>query len=525
MSESKFTKYTGVTFKHFKYDSLSSLVVFLVAMPLCLGIALASGAPLFSGLITGIVGGIVVALLSGSQLAVSGPAAGLAVIVYNAIEDIGFFEGFLVAVVLAGIIQLILGFLKAGTIGNYFPSSVIKGMLAAIGILLIIKQIPHVFGYDEDYLGDLDFWQNNDENALTALVSAFNNIDQTAFIISIVSLIILIGWNYIKIQSIKSIPAPLVVVLIGVGINALFMALDNGMALSQKHLVTIPVLGEETSFSDLFLFPDWSVLGKPVVYTAAFTIAIVASLETLLSIDAVDKLDPQKRRTPLNREMKAQGIGNIIAGLIGGLPMTAVIVRGTVNINSGAKTKLSAFLHGILLILAILAIPTIINMIPYACLAAILLVTGYKLANVGLWKKMYKIGPSQFYPFVITIVAIVFTDLLIGIIIGLLVGFFNILIKNMKNTYSFDKDSHKENEPIRLILSDEVTFLNKASMVKTLDGIPENSKVIIDARKTKYIDFDVIEAIELYTNEGAQYKNVEVELLGFDEFHKRYSLK
>jgi MFS superfamily sulfate permease-like transporter len=525
MSESKFTKYTGVTFKHFKYDSLSSLVVFLVAMPLCLGIALASGAPLFSGLITGIVGGVVVSLLSGSQLAVSGPAAGLAVIVYTAIEDIGFFEGFLVAVVLAGIIQLILGFLKAGTIGNYFPSSVIKGMLAAIGILLIIKQIPHIFGYDEDYLGDLDFWQNNDENAISALVSAFNNIDQTAFIISIVSLIIMIGWNYIKIQSIKSIPAPLVVVLIGVGINALFMALDNGMALSQEHLVTIPVLGEETSFSDLFLFPDWSVLGKPVVYTAAITIAIVASLETLLSIDAVDKLDPQKRRTPLNKEMKAQGVGNIIAGLIGGLPMTAVIVRGTVNINSGAKTKLSAFLHGILLILAILVIPTIINMIPYACLAAILLVTGYKLANIGLWKKMYKIGPSQFYPFVITIVAIVFTDLLIGIIIGLLVGFFNILIKNMKNTYSFDKDSHKENEPIRLVLSDEVTFLNKASMVKTLDEVPENSKVIIDARKTKYIDFDVIEAIELYTNEGAQYKNVEVELLGFDEFHKRYSLK
>ncbi|MGJ3235032.1 SulP family inorganic anion transporter [Marivirga sp.] len=525
MSESKFTKYTGVTFKHFKYDSLSSLVVFLVAMPLCLGIALASGAPLFSGLITGIVGGIVVSLLSGSQLAVSGPAAGLAVIVYNAIEDIGFFEGFLVAVVLAGIIQLILGFLKAGTIGNYFPSSVIKGMLAAIGILLIIKQIPHIFGYDEDYLGDLDFWQNNDENAISALVSAFNNIDQTAFIISIVSLIIMIGWNYIKIQSIKSIPAPLVVVLIGVGINALFMALNNGMALSQEHLVTIPVLGEETSFSDLFLFPDWSVLGKPVVYTAAITIAIVASLETLLSIDAVDKLDPQKRRTPLNKEMKAQGVGNIIAGLIGGLPMTAVIVRGTVNINSGAKTKLSAFLHGILLILAILVIPTIINMIPYACLAAILLVTGYKLANIGLWKKMYKIGPSQFYPFVITIVAIVFTDLLIGIIIGLLVGFFNILIKNMKNSYSFDKDSHKENEPIRLVLSDEVTFLNKASMVKTLDEVPENSKVIIDARKTKYIDFDVIEAIELYTNEGAQYKNVEVELLGFDEFHKRYSLK
>lgn len=340
-----------------------------------------------------------------------------------------------------------------------------------------------------------------------------------------VSLAILIGWNFLKNKNIKSIPAPLIVVFVGVGINALFMFLENGMALSQEHLVTIPVLGENTSFKNLFIFPDWSVLSEPVVYTAAFTIAIVASLETLLSIDAVDKLDPQKRRTPLNREMKAQGIGNILAGLIGGLPMTAVIVRGSVNINAGGKTKLSAFLHGILLIIAVLLIPTIINMIPYASLAAILLMTGYKLANINLMKSMFKVGPSQFYPFIITIVAIVFTDLLIGIIIGLLVGFFNILLKNMKNTYSFDKDSHQEGDPIRLILSDEVTFLNKASMVKTLDGIPENSKLIIDARKTKYIDYDVIEAIELYTNEGAQYKNVMVELLGFDEFHKKYSLK
>ncbi|SMG27555.1 Sulfate permease, MFS superfamily [Marivirga sericea] len=525
MSESKFSTYTGITFKHFKNDSLSSIVVFLVAMPLCLGIALASGAPLFSGLVTGIVGGIVVALLSGSQLAVSGPAAGLAVIVYDAIADIGFFEGFLVAVVLAGVIQLLLGFLKAGTIGNYFPSSVIKGMLAAIGILLIIKQIPHVFGYDEDYLGDLDFWQNNDENALTALVSAFQNIEFTAFIISVISLIILIGWSYIKNNTIKSIPAPLVVVFVGVGINALFIAMGNGMALSQEHLVTIPVLGENTSFEELFVFPDWSVLSNPTIYTVAITIAIVASLETLLSVEAVDKLDPQKRRTPLNKELKAQGIGNILAGLIGGLPMTAVIVRGTVNINSGAKTKLSAFLHGVLLIVAILIIPTILNMIPYASLAAILLFTGYKLANVNLMKEMYKVGPTQFYPFVITIVAIVFTDLLVGIIIGLLAGFLNILLKNMKNTYSFDKESHKEGEPIRLVLSDEVSFLNKASMVKTLDQIPENAKVIIDARKSKFIDFDVIEAIELFTNEGAQYKNIEVELLGFDEFHKKYSFK
>lgn len=523
MSESKFSKYTGITFKHFKNDSLSSLVVFLVAMPLCLGIALASGAPLFSGLVTGIVGGVIVALLSGSQLAVSGPAAGLAVIVYNAIEEIGFFEGFLVAVVLAGIIQLILGFLKAGTIGNYFPSSVIKGMLAAIGILLIIKQIPHIFGYDKEDIADLGF--TGLENSFTMISRAFNNIDPTAFIISIVSLIILIGWSYIKNQNIKSIPAPLIVVFIGVGINALFLALDNGMALSQEHLVTIPVLGTDTSFENLFVFPDWSVLTNPAIYTIAVTIAIVASLETLLSIDAVDKLDPQKRRTPLNREMKAQGVGNILAGLIGGLPMTAVIVRGTVNINSGGKTKLSAFLHGLLLIVAILAIPTIINMIPYASLAAILLFTGYKLANVALWKRMYKIGGTQFYPFVITIVAIIFTDLLIGIIIGLVVGLLNILKNNMKYSHSFDTGEHKEGEPILIELSEDVSFLNKEKIVKTLDAIPENSKVIIDAKKSTFIDFDVVEAIEVFTNEGAKYKSIEVELKGFEKFHEKYSLK
>jgi MFS superfamily sulfate permease-like transporter len=524
MSKSKISKITGISLQYLKNDALASLVVFLVAMPLCLGIALASGAPLFSGIVTGIVGGIIVALLSGSHLAVSGPAAGLAVIVYDAIAEIGFFEGFLVAVVLAGIIQLLLGFLKAGTIGNYFPSSVVKGMLAAIGILLIIKQIPHIFGYHADYLGDLDFWQNNDENAFSALSSAFNNIEPTAFLIAMVSLLILIGWNYIKIKSIKSIPAPLVAVVVGVGINALFGMLENGMALSDEHLVSIPILGENTTLERLFIFPDWSVLSNPSIYTLAITITLVASLETLLSIDALDKLDPQKRRSSLNRELKAQGVGNIISGLMGGLPMTAVIVRGSVNINAGAKTKLSAFLHGVLILIAVLSIPTIINLIPYASLASILLITGYKLANIHLFRTMYKVGPSQFYPFIITIFAIIFTDLLIGIVIGLIAGFLNILLRNMKNTYSFDKESHQEGKPILLVLSEEVSFLNKASMIKSLDDIPKNSKVIIDASKSKFIDFDVIEAIEYYTHDGAGYKNIEVELKGFEKFHKKYRL-
>ncbi|MBK6266456.1 SulP family inorganic anion transporter [Marivirga sp. S37H4] len=523
MDKSKFNRLTGLNLSYFKNDALSGIVVFLVALPLCLGIALASGAPLFSGIITGVVGGVLVAMLSGSQLAVSGPAAGLAVIVLNAIEDIGFFEGFLVAVVLAGVIQLVLGFLKAGTIGNYFPSSVIKGMLAAIGILLIIKQIPHAFGYDKDYLGDLDFWQVNHENALSAIVNAFNQMSLAAVIISIASLAILIGWNYLKIKSLKSIPAPLLVVFLGVAINQLFIYLGNGMALSQDHLVTIPELGTDTNFSELFTFPDFSVLSDPKIYTIAITIAIVASLETLLSIEAVDKLDPQKRRTPLNRELKAQGVGNIFAGLIGGLPMTAVIVRGSVNINSGAKTKLSAFLHGLFLMASVLAIPQIINLIPYASLAAILLVTGYKLANAGLFKQMYRTGRGQFYPFIITILAIVFTDLLIGIIIGLVVGILNILLKNMKNTYSFDAKLHQEGDPVRLVLSEEVTFLNKASMVKTLDSLPENSQVIIDASNSVYIDYDVLEAITTFKNEGAKYKDIQVDFIGLEKFYDKYN--
>ncbi len=523
MNQSKFTRITGLNFSFFKNDLLSGVVVFLVALPLCLGIALASGAPLFSGIITGVVGGIAVALLSGSQLAVSGPAAGLAVIVLSAIEEIGFFEGFLVAVVLAGVIQLILGYVKAGTIGNYFPSAVIKGMLAAIGILLIIKQIPHAFGYDADYLGDLDFWQGNNENALGALGTALSDVNITALIITLASLAILIGWKYIKNNNISSIPAPLLVVLIGVALNQLFLYLEPGMALGQEHLVTIPVLGTDTEFSELFTFPDFSILSNPAIYKIAITIAIVASLETLLSIEAVDKLDPQKRRTPLNRELKAQGVGNILAGLIGGLPMTAVIVRGSVNINSGAKTKLSAFIHGVFLLVAVLAIPALINLIPYASLAAILLVTGYKLANLTLFKQMYKTGKGQFIPFIVTIVAIVFTDLLIGIIIGLVVGILNILIKNMKNSYSFNREDYEEGKPVVLVLSEEVTFLNKASMVKTLDSLPKDSKVTIDAHKSVYIDYDVLEAITTFVNEGAQYKSIEVELIGLDKFYSAYN--
>ncbi|GAA5035547.1 sulfate permease [Marivirga lumbricoides] len=523
MDQSKFNKITGLNFKYLKNDSLAAIVAFLVALPLCLGIALASGTPLFSGIISGVVGGILVSMLSGSQLAVSGPAAGLAVIVLNAIEDIGFFEGFLVTVVLAGFIQLAMGFLKAGTIGNFFPSSVIKGMLAAIGILLIRKQIPYALGYNTDYLGRLDFWQTNEENIFSILNSLLVEINLTALIITIASMVLLIGWSYLKNNTIKSIPAPLLVVLVGVGLNQLFVVLGNGMALSQDHLVTIPILGADAEFSELLTFPDWSVISNPQVYTIAVTIAIVASLETLLSVEAVDKLDPQKRRTPLNRELKAQGMGNIVAGLIGGLPMTAVIVRGSVNINAGAKTKLSALVHGVLLLLSVLVFPQIINMIPYASLAAILLVTGYKLANISIFRQVYRAGKGQFIPFIVTIVAIVFTDLLIGIIIGLVVGILNILLNNMRNTYSFNKKDYLEGDPVRLMLSEEVTFLNKGIMIKTLDTLPADSTVIIDASNSTYIDYDVLEAITTFKNEGAKYKNIKVELVGIEKFYEKYN--
>jgi MFS superfamily sulfate permease-like transporter len=501
----------GLSFATIKQDFPSGLVVFLVALPLCLGIALASGAPLFSGLITGVVGGVVVAVFSGSQLAVSGPAAGLTVIVLNAITEIGSYQGFLLAVVLAGVIQIILGFAKAGTIGKYFPSSIIKGMLAAIGIILIMKQIPHALGYDADYNGDFNFIQSDSENSFTALISALNKTNLGAVIISIVSLIILITWDKLKSTKLGMIPAPLVVVAVGIALNMFFETTHQIFTLLNEHLVTVPVANSIGEFFTFFTLPDFSYINKIAVYKAAFTLAIIASIETLLSIEAIDKIDPYKRDTPSNQELKAQGIGNIVSGLIGGLPLTAVIVRGAANVNAGAQSKMSALIHGILLLLSAIFIPKVINLIPYASLAAILLVTGYKLTKVSLYKSMFKVGANQFIPFIVTILAIVLTDLLIGISIGLGIGIFYVLRNNMQNTYTNNIKTRKNNEPIHILLSEEVSFLNKASILQTLEDLPEGSHVIIDGSHSRYIDYDVLEVINDF-KVTAKFKNIKLEL-------------
>ena len=498
-------------FSNLKSDFPASIVVFLVAVPLCLGIALASGAPLFSGIIAGIVGGIVVGALSGSDVGVSGPAAGLAVIVLTAIQDLGAFEIFLMAVVLAGLIQLALGFLKAGIIGYYFPSSVIKGMLAGIGVLIFLKQIPHAFGYDKDYEGNVSFQQPDGHNTFSELYYMFEGITPSALIISLLSLAILILWErpfMKKIPLFKIVQGPLVVVVLGIILVQVFNGIE-GLALNPDHLVQIPVADGFSDMINLFTFPDFGAIGNPAVWTTAATIAVVASLETLLCVEATDKLDPYKRVTPTNRELKAQGVGNFVSGLVGGLPVTQVIVRSSANIQSGGKTKMSAILHGFILLISALSIPFVLNMIPLASLAAILILVGYKLAKPVLFKQMYKNGWSQFVPFVVTIVGIVLTDLLIGIALGMAVAIFYILYNNYKKPYFFYPEKHEEGAPIVLELAEDVTFINKASILQTLNHLPKNSKVIIDAMKTVNIDHDVVEIIEDFKQQ-APYKNIEL---------------
>lgn len=505
------------TFRFLSYDLPAGLVVFLVALPLCLGIALASGAPLFAGLLTGIVGGMVVSLLSGSQLSVSGPAAGLTVIVLNAIATLGSFEAFLLAVTLAGAIQLIMGFLRAGVIANYFPSSVIKGMLAAIGIILIMKQLPHAVGYDADYEGDFAFLQADKENSFSELINILNKINPGAAVISIISIAIMLLWPRISSARLKMIPAGLLVVITGIVLNIAFK--NTALELRNVHLVNIPSISSLHDARSVLHFPDFSQFGNPAIYVTAITLAIVASLETLLSIEAVDKLDPLKRVSHPDAELKAQGIGNMVAGLLGGLPMTAVIVRSSANVQSGGKTKLASFVHGCLLLIAVILLPSVINRIPLAALASILLITGYKLAGVPLFREMYRSGRNQFIPFVITIAAIVFTDLLKGIAIGMVVGIFFILRRNMKNPYFFHKEEYHKGEPVHLVLSEDVSFLNKASILTTLEEIPEEAHVIIDGSQSRFIDYDVLEIIENF-KENAIHRDIKVDLVNINRSYE-----
>ncbi|AHM60564.1 sulfate permease [Flammeovirgaceae bacterium 311] len=506
------------TFKDLKNDLPAGIVVFLVAVPLCLGIALASGAPLFSGIIAGFVGGIVVTLFSGSSLGVSGPAAGLAVIVLNAIESLGNYEVFLVAVVLGGIIQLAMGFLNAGVIGYYFPSSVIKGMLAGIGIIIALKQIPHAFGYDADYEGDVNFVQPDGENTFSEIVNAFNYVSTGAIIISVLSLLILIFWDQVlskKGKIFQIIQGPLVVVMLGIGLNLLYKSIWPQLVLAEDHMVQLPVSGSLSGFAQQFTFPNFSGALSSIsqVVILGFTLAIVASLETLLCLEATDKLDPYKRISPPSRELKAQGIGNILSGLIGGLPVTQVIVRSSTNIQSGGKTRLSAFIHGVLILISVMIFPEFLNLIPLASLAAILIMVGYKLAKPALFKKMYQSGWNQFLPFIVTIIAIVFTDLLTGIGVGVVVAIFFILKKNYHVSHAVYKDETPEGKKVyRLVMAEDVSFLNKGNIMQTLRRIPEGSKVEIDTTKSVFIDDDVSELFENFKDTAVR-QNIELTIL------------
>lgn len=503
--------------KNFKSDFPASIIVFLVAMPLCLGIALASGAPLYAGLISGIVGGIVVGALSGSPLGVSGPAAGLAVIVLDAIIELGSFEIFLVAVILAGIIQLVMGYAKAGVIAYYFPSSVVYGMLAGIGILIFLKQVPHAVGYDPVGEGDWGFSQADGENTFSELLKMLNYIDPSIIIVSVLSLIILILWEtpFFKKNSVtKLIQGPLVVVILGIVLSSLFAA-DPEWAISKEHLVSIPVASNASEFFSNFSFPDFNALLNPRIYVIAVILAVVGSLETLLCTEASDKQDTLKRVTPVNRELKAQGVGNIVCGFIGGLPITQVIVRSSVNQQSGGKTKASAVMHGFLILLSIVIIPNLLNLIPLATLAAILMVVGYKLAKPALFMKMYKQGWSQLIPFIATILGIIFFNLLAGIGIGMAVAIFIILRNNYKVASRVVLNKDNENNTIRLVLSEDVTFLNKASIQGTLALIPNNTHLEIDARNTFFIHHDVIEIIDDFKINAAS-RNITVTTLDLD---------
>lgn len=497
-------------FSNFKYDIPSSIVVFLVALPLCLGIALASGAPMFSGIIAGIVGGIVIGSLSGSNLSVSGPAAGLTTIVSAAILDLNTYEAFLCAVVLAGFFQLLLGVLKAGVIGNFFPASVIKGMLAAIGLILILKQIPHAVGFDADFEGDESFQQADGENTFTEIINAFQHMTMGPLIIGLLSLFILILWDKPWVRKIKFfqwVPGALAVVVVGVVINAIYLYAFPELVVGKEHLVSLQTGNGASGFFDQFMFPDFSVLLDSKIYLVAVTIALVASLESILSIEAVDKLDPYKRITPLNRELRAQGIGNIVSGLIGGLPITAVIVRSSANVNAGARTKTSAILHGMLLMTSVVAIPGILNMIPLSSLAAILIMTGFKLVKPSLVRDMARKGWSQFIPFIVTIAAILFTNLLYGIFIGTAVGLFYVLRTNFHEAVSVVNTGTS----YLLKLNKDVSFLNKATIKKTFEQIPDGSAVTIDGGNSQFIDADITECIEDFVS-NAPNRNIRVEL-------------
>lgn len=497
-------------------DLIAGVVVFLVALPLCLGIALASGAPPFSGLLAGIVGGIVVGTLSGSHTSVSGPAAGLTAIVAAQIATLGSLEAFLLAVVIAGIMQIGLGLAKAGALSAFFPSSVIRGLLAAIGVILILKQIPHLLGHDTDPEGEMSFDQPDNHNTFSELGAVFSGeIHPGAIVVGLLSIAVLVFWDKFKPLKRSILPGPLVVVLLGVAVVWLLKRFESPWAIDASHLVNVPIASSAKEFLSFLRHPDFSQLNNPAVYLAAVTIAVVASLETLLNLEAVDKIDPKQRHSPPSRELLAQGAGNLTAGLIGGIPLTSVIVRSSVNVNAGGQTRLSAIFHGILLLVCVVLLPTYLNMIPLSALAAILLVTGFKLASPTLFKQMWKAGRYQFLPFIITLVAIVFTDLLIGILIGLVISILFILNSNLRRPIRRIVEAHLCGQVLRIELANQVSFLNRAALDKVLREVPPRSNVLIDASNTDYIDPDILTLLKDYKTKTAPAHDISVSLRGF----------
>ncbi|HCQ14310.1 SulP family inorganic anion transporter [Flavobacterium sp.] len=564
-------------FANLKSDFASGLVVFLVALPLCLGIALASGAPPLAGIISGIIGGIVVGYLSQSHLSVSGPAAGLTAIVLTAITDLGSFNVFLLAVLLAGVLQLILGFIKAGTISNYFPNNVIEGMLAGIGVIIILKQIPHAFGYDPDFEGDESFIQADGQNTFSELFSVLDHVNFGSIIIAVLSLAILILWNKVEfLKNIKLVPAALVAVVLSIVLNEFFIQSGSTLAIASEHLVNLPVPSTLAEFQNIIVTPDFTQITNSKVWIVAITIAIVASIETLLCIEASDRMDTLKRYTDTNVELKAQGIGNIVSSLLGGLPMTSVVVRTSANHNSGAKSKMSTIIHGVLLLVSVLAIPFVLNKIPLATLAAVLLMVGYKLAvpnikhfahympkevNVLLisliviliaisnsymnlvigfsvlsalilaycifkylkddkFAQNVKRNQYLYFPFFATTIAVVFTDLLKGVALGMIISIIFVLKGNLKRAYSFRKEEYVDGDIIHIDLAQEVSFLNKSAIKTTLSEIPENSKVIINASDTVYIAHDVLDLIKEFKKIRSKEENIKVKLVGFKKAYE-----
>ncbi len=498
-------------------DLIAGLVVFLVAVPLCLGVALASGAPLFAGLVSGMVGGILVGLLSGSHTSVSGPAAGLTAVVAAQIQNLGTFEAFTLALILGGVIQILLGLLKAGGISAFVPSSVITGLLSAIGLILILKQIPHLFGHDSDPEGEMSFVQPDRETTFSEFGKMLEDLHPAAAAIGLASVALMIVWDRHPRLKKSIVPAPLFVVLLGIVAAKVLPYFGSNWVIGPSHLVQVPVASDLRGFLGQFVLPDFSRIMDPAIYLSAFTIAIVASLETLLNLEAVDKLDPLKRKSPPNQELLAQGIGNVACGLIGGIPITSVIVRSSVNINAGGRTRLSAIFHGLLILASVFAIPGLLNSIPLSALAAILLMTGLKLASPKVIAKMWHAGRRHFLAYIVTVTAIVFTDLLIGILIGMGVSIAFILHDNLRRPLNLIREKHIGGEVLHLRLSEQVSFLNKASIDKLLNELPPGSRLLIDAHGCEFIDPDILMLIRDFDQDSAPVRGIKVSLTGFKD--------